>query len=70
MWRPIETAPKDGEEVLVGAVLPWVGLRTELAYWHAEKGMWWDRGGLHYEPTHWWDFGDGATMPPPPGDAP
>ena len=68
MWRPIGSAPKNGEQVLVGAILPWHGVRMSFAYWHAAMGTWWDGSRLRYKPTHWWDFGDGATMPPPPDD--
>lgn len=65
-WQPIETAPKDGTEILV-----WMGARILLARWDAETyhkrprphwssfvmGRTWSRDN---QPTHW------VPLPDPP----
>jgi len=61
-WRPIESAPKDGTNVLGGYVGPDGNSVGEMFWW---EGWWrtWD-GTLHartiYYPTHW------RPLPPPP----
>ncbi|MCJ2084514.1 DUF551 domain-containing protein [Methylobacterium sp. E-005] len=66
-WRPIETAPKDGTEILIANEF----CRAQIAWWlpegHAfecENGPTWvipsGRGGKLY-PTHW------MPLPAPPG---
>jgi hypothetical protein len=60
-WMPIETAPRDGREVLIysGAV--------DVALF--EYGQWWSSGCDEYGndrrvyPTHW------MPLPPPPEEA-
>lgn len=50
-WRPIETAPSDGREVLVHTVWPVVRVRVTQA-----DGEWWRRGkqeGVRSIPTRW-----------------
>lgn len=58
-WRPIETAPKDGTEIL--AFCPKAG--THCVFW--ESGYWREKAsflGLRNEPTHW------IPLPAPPAD--
>lgn len=56
-WRTdMENAPRDGDEILVGAHLPWHGWRADLVQWEEVKNNWWISGGMSappYEPTHW-----------------
>jgi len=67
-WRPIETAPKDGTEVLVLAVYDDGPPAYAVAAWDGEE--WRDVGdigwgGMHGEdnqPTHW------MPLPAPPDD--
>ena len=59
-WQPIETAPKDGTEIIVGASLPWHGWRCDMVAWDKNRTMWWDNNGLPYQPTHW------MSLPAPP----
>jgi hypothetical protein len=51
-WQPIETAPKDGTEVLA-----WRGGRRGIVRWHENSSYWdeWHRPTAHcrVEPTHW-----------------
>jgi hypothetical protein len=67
-WQPIETAPKNGKDILVAAP----GFTPELAWWDAED-VWlkgWHCGGGRsdtygpsFEPTHW------MPLPAPPARA-
>ncbi len=60
-WRPIETAPRDGTEVLADTS----GLGRVVVYWDDEESQW--GTGLGYldrgAPTHW------MPLPPPPTSA-
>lgn len=64
-WQPIETAPKDGDDVLL-----WVSSSEsfddpsfELAYWRQDAQDWdTDTGWLQGIPTHW-------MRPDPPKEA-
>ena len=51
-WQPIETAPKDGDDVLL-----WVADGDpvlELAYWCEFEHVWvTDTGNLKGMPSHW-----------------
>ena len=66
-WQPIETAPKDGTEVLVygdgqGMSVAW----WETKYIWVRPGAWvsdFGRSDTHtHEPSHW------MPLPPPPGE--
>lgn len=70
-WQPIETAPKDGTDILLGYYPTWPGLdlgkgSCEVAFWHGIKNTWCGRVLLnadgHFSPTHW------MPLPPPPKD--
>lgn len=65
-WRPIETAPKDGTEVLLYGRPPH---KDDLTCYVGRWGTWdsaggpsdcWISGGPHYRPTHW------MPLPAPP----
>lgn len=63
-WRPIEAAPKDGTEILLGE-----GMSVEKGSWTEQDdgtGDWSDGECLPLRPTptHW------MPLPPPPGEAP
>ena len=53
-WRPIETAPNDGAEIIV-----WDDERPEFAHWEASTaytagGSWRGRNGIHvFCPIKW-----------------
>lgn len=58
-WQPIETAPKDGTEILVfdaGAIF------ISLWFTDPDRGEqgWWDNGIVEPPPTHW------MPLPDPP----
>ena len=61
-WQPIETAPKDGTDVLVVAD----GVVSEAEYWGDDRGWWLantaptDYIDSQVWPTHW------MPLPPPP----
>lgn len=66
-WQPIETAPKDGEVILIFKPDErMVGQYTLTAYWNDEEGGFIPAGGIHKQgyysavagkdqgyPTHW-----------------
>ena len=57
-WQPIETAPKDGREILV-----YEPMYCTIGQWVDSKhgGAWWIEGGqITGHPTHW------MPLPPPP----
>jgi len=59
-WRPIESAPADGTEIL--AYMPGLALGQIVLYW--QDGYWRKKAnsmGLKYPPTHW------MPLPSPPG---
>ncbi len=55
--RSIETAPKDGSEILAFG-----GRRYDIVAWHTghHSGFWTARSYLNFEPTHW------MPLPEPP----
>jgi hypothetical protein len=55
LWRPIETAPKDGTKVLV------MSDGIEIVSWNECLETWWD-GEWSHGPTHW------MPLPEPPAD--
>ena len=57
-WQPIETAPKNGEMILLGVDS---GFRffAQSSFWMARRWVYWE----HFlKPTHW------MPMPEPPED--
>lgn len=59
-WKPIETAPKDGTDILAC----WDVLETVFVIYF-EDGAWWDEYGEEYlEPSHW------MPLPTPPACTP
>ncbi len=58
-WQPIETAPKDGTEVILGN---WIRKWVLVGYWH--RGGWQVDSGT-VTPTHWQAF----PAPPPQPEA-
>lgn len=74
-WQPIETAPKDGRYVIIGAanILPTIAkwredkgrvlIASDEPYWEPYDDSHWDRFDIDdtwFEPTHWTD------LPEPP----
>jgi hypothetical protein len=51
-WLPIETAPRDGTEILA-----WDGEVTDVIWW---DGLAWDDGRRTVHPTNW------MPLPEPP----
>jgi hypothetical protein len=66
-WRPIESAPKEGQRVLLTGK-GYQGTEWVCEGWHdAHRGSWWeanvddsDTHGMAIYPTHW------QPLPPPP----
>ena len=64
-WQPIETAPNDGTDILIGGDYSYAGGVLQ-AYWgHThrkgdESWGWVDMEGDTYNPTHW------MPLPAPP----
>ena len=68
-WRQIETAPKDGTDIMVYFELPDLSkdwMRSVFVYWSKREERWNYSGRAAsgyskcYEPTHW------KPLPPPP----
>ena len=55
-WQPIETAPRDGTEVLISGLYPNGKAYVEISFW---LGQHWLSRRLD-PPTHW------QNLPPPP----
>jgi hypothetical protein len=70
-WQPIETAPKDGAEILLGfAGEKWIVQGRWVGDYKARDGAWWalnndptDAWGGELYPTHW------MPLPSPPTPA-
>ena len=56
-WQPIETAPKDGEHILLGIHLERL-VYAQSSFWLSGKWAGWD----YRKPTHW------MPLPNPPED--
>lgn len=62
-WHPIETAPKDGRDVLLFTPSPFNGIT--IGSWGKWIGGWGDQDGDMYpDPTHW------MPLPEPPESNP
>lgn len=64
-WMPIETAPKDGTEILLGWFDPMQGHSKDVCTWNIISDRWFNGQGplsRHhaYQPTHW------IPLPEPP----
>jgi len=58
-WQPIETAPKDGKEILVININQ--GNIFNLISWNTVHGYWQSKGVVfHFQETHW------TPLPKPP----
>jgi hypothetical protein len=68
-WRPIETAPKTGDDLIAKPILAYCpdespGDRIRLIWWEPKLrgGIWYDDGETRgLRPTHW------LPLPAPPG---
>jgi len=66
-WQPIETAPRDGTELLAWWPGPGMGLPAigwQITNWGriAGSGMWFAHSLVGKQPTHW------MPLPPPPAE--
>lgn len=65
-WQPIETAPKDGTQVLVGRFVPGdkYDRRIRVDWWHGHMKHGYTGFGhfnpIYWPPTHW------MPLPAPP----
>ena len=58
-WRPIETAPKDGTDILLGFE-PAIGWQRIGKAWGGQWVSAWNHHPIHDQPTHW------MPLPEPP----
>lgn len=65
-WQPIETAPKDGRDILLWGIHRLDGQRQFVGGWWPAEEDWSDEDGrlIKFEPTHW------AVLPEPPEPTP
>jgi len=62
-WQPIETAPKDGTNILVFENDNESDAEVMIANYYGGNGHWsisWDDRGIEINPTHW------MPLPKPP----
>lgn len=65
-WRPIESAPRDGTDIIVyrpnfsGDYIPQVG----VDYWGVKSPQCWRKSNSHTQPTHWQPL----PLPPTKGE--
>jgi len=64
-WQPIETALKDGSDLV--CLAPEYNGHVIL-FWWAEHGSWFDHDGDRYNPTHWHPLAPYPSTPPTAGD--
>lgn len=50
-WRDIESAPKDGEKILISNA-NWP-TKVRVGYWSEDFREWRDYGAIFLQPTHW-----------------
>lgn len=61
-WQPIETAPKDGRDILLWPTR-WPRKKIDLGFWNDGSGSWSLSTDIEYSPqnpTHW------MPLPEPP----
>ena len=68
-WRPIETAPKDGQNILASHDV-WNGDCVVVSYCFGHWREYPSPQEPTLYPTHWYDFGNGSPMPPSPEASP
>jgi hypothetical protein len=59
-WRPIDTAPKDGTEILIWIAEPWS--KVEKARWYQPWGNW-QSGAIPDDPVREELYGIGSSLP-------
>lgn len=79
-WLPIETAPKSGDYFLAicepdcGSrnhwIVRWNGCRESFECGLDAEGLFTGDIASVVCLSHWWDFGDGQPLPPPPETTP
>jgi hypothetical protein len=70
-WQPIKTAKK-GVALIYDTekgVVPDAFLHNAFLQDNEVRAIYGSHNNFAYHVTHWWDFGDGKSMPEPPDEA-